>query len=300
MVWLILTSFFILVVMTFYNWSTNKNILFLALHLASISIYALSHYFLAIDFNAVFGAILFNHFTPLYLASGPLLYLYIRGVLEDKFEIQGLDWLHFVPALLQLALVMPYTLGYAFDEKVQLMQELYNNPNLYLETIFNWPLNGAYSAIIRFISFMSYLVFSAVKVYQFIDSNRERTSNNLPRLIVSRWLSYLLFSLVSMSVLYAYFLLNQNNDLNYVFSPESVVLQTVIALFIIFNNFSLLVFPEIMFGIIVARPIRSTAKRRKITGSKSRQVAKIPIKDLDYFENLSGEIENLMKRANCS
>jgi len=57
MPFLVLLSLFVLLSMTVFNWSKNKNIIFITLLLTSINLWAILHYWLVIDFNASMAAI---------------------------------------------------------------------------------------------------------------------------------------------------------------------------------------------------------------------------------------------------
>jgi len=80
--------------------------------------------FLSVIFFARFGQILtslffksgqpntlaFFHqiFTPFYYAAPACFYLYITGFLQDRKNLQKIEWLHFLPALLAIIHVIPW------------------------------------------------------------------------------------------------------------------------------------------------------------------------------------------------
>ncbi|RLJ75071.1 AraC-like DNA-binding protein [Pedobacter alluvionis] len=80
--------------------------------------------FLSVIFFARFGQILtslffksgqpntlaFCHqiFTPFYYAAPACFYLYITGFLQDRKNLQKIEWLHFLPALLAIIHVIPW------------------------------------------------------------------------------------------------------------------------------------------------------------------------------------------------
>lgn len=85
MIWLTLISLLLVLVMTYYNWSSNRNSAFLGIYLGLFSLYAFTHYLMVIDFQPNLAAVLFNHLTPFYLLFGPVLFWYTRGVIADDF-----------------------------------------------------------------------------------------------------------------------------------------------------------------------------------------------------------------------
>ena len=168
MTYLIVFSFFVLLVMTIFSWPKNKNIIFLSLLFTSINIWAIIHYWLVIDFNVNMAAIFSNHFTPIYLMIGPFLYFYVRGVIQDDFLWKKTDLIHLIPAALQLAIIIPYTFGYSQEEKVNLLLEIHNNPSDYLNTYFNPIFNALQTGAIRIFSVIVYLTYSTYLLINYV------------------------------------------------------------------------------------------------------------------------------------
>ena len=184
MPYLVIVSFFILIGMTIFNWSKNRNIIFLALLLTGINIWAILHYWLVIDFNAQLVAIFSNHFTPIYLLIGPSLYFYVRGVTKDDFIWKKADFLHLIPAAVQLALILPYTFGYTHQEKMNLMLDIHNNPSDYLETYFNPAFNALQTGVIRLSSFAIYLLLSSFMLIKYLLNSTGNALLSIQRHIV--------------------------------------------------------------------------------------------------------------------
>lgn len=86
----------------YFNWKSNKNTLFLVAFLIILSFYKLIHCLLAIE-NFVFcSTVLFNLILPLTLLPGPLLFWYNQKTIQEKHKWNKLDYLHFIPVILQL------------------------------------------------------------------------------------------------------------------------------------------------------------------------------------------------------
>lgn len=291
---MILVSFFVLIVMTIINWSRNRNIIFLTLLLTSINLFAILHYWLVIDFNEIMVAILSNHFTPLYLLTGPFLYFYIRGVINDDFIWKRTDWIHLIPAAIQLLLILPYTFGYSFDEKVELMMDLYSNPSVYLDNYFNPLFNAIQSGLIRFISLGFYLVLSfSIVINYFIKSTRSIIFS-FERYLILRWIIYLHISLILILCLYIYLIYQSNLDFSFALTSKSSMIQVSIAFLITINNLSLLFLPEIMFGLIIPKmPIRSIENKSETSNNNLNTT---PIKDVEYLDKISNSVDSIMRK----
>jgi len=301
MVWLTLVSLLVLVVMVYYNWSSNRNVIFLGLLLSFISIYALAHYWLAIDFNATLSAIIFNHFTPLYLLVGPMLYFYVRGVLADDFVWKNTDWFHFAPALIQLIAISPYLLTVPFSEKMTLVNELTQNSDEVVSMRFNMFFSTLQNSLYRFLSVIVYWVISFRLILKFLFNSRSSITYNLQRSVVMRWLLYLHISFLILTLLYAVFLYRFGADSAFLNSQASYTLQTAIAFFIIVNNLSLLLFPELLFGIIRTRSLRSlqvVAQDLSLTmEDKETEDNSLPFKNHDYFLELGNRLKDYMEEG---
>ena len=299
MVWLILVSLLVLIVMVYYNWSTNKNTIFLGLLLGLVSLYCLTHYWMAIDFQPFLSAIFFNHFTPFYLVTGPLLYWYVRGVLKDEFIWKNTDWYHLIPFFIQLIAIVPYTFGNSFDSKVEIIQQLNTNPARIAEMRFNFIFSTSQNSLIRLGLFLIYLLASFSQIVGHLKREKTPIGITLQRSVVVRWLIYLHISLLVMLVLYLVFLYRFGADTSFLKTPQSATLQTIIATLLIINNLSLLLFPELLFGIIRSHPsankqTNSGAKKASSAQKSSKKKSQVPFKDQAYFAELGKRFKTYM------
>mgnify|MGYP000135223575 FL=1 len=80
--------------------ATNRVNIFLFLFLLSTNIYNLAIYATLNAQNLKFMAVILVNFSPLYLLSGPLLYFYVRGIVNDNSRLQRSDILHFIPFII--------------------------------------------------------------------------------------------------------------------------------------------------------------------------------------------------------
>lgn len=292
--YLVIFSFFVLIFMTYFNWSRNKNIVFLAILLTGINLWATLHYWLVNDFNEQLVAIFFNHFTPIYLLIGPSLYFYLRGVIKDDFIWKKTDLIHLIPATVQLILILPYTFGYSYDEKVYLIADIQNNASDYLTTYFNLVFNAVQTEAIRIGSFSIYLIFSFSVLIKYIIRSARSAIINIQRHIILRWLIYLHVSLFLILGLYIYLLNQSYIDVNFAIKPESYKVQNSLAFLISINNLSLLLIPEILFGLIIPKRPSNSVNFGSDLEDKDRQ--KPPLKDIEYLTELSDRIDQIMSQ----
>lgn len=291
MVWLTLVSLLVLAVMTYHNWSTNKNTIYLSLFLLLFTLYALTHYWMVIDLQPTYAAILFNHLTPFYLLAGPLLYLYVRGVLRDQFILNYTDWFHAIPAGIQLIAISPYLFTVSFGSKVELVQALSNDPTILGSIRFNWMFSTLQNSIIRLGLFLIYLVISARLLVLYIGRSKPSLGITLQRSVVLRWLIYLHLSVALVISLYLIFLFRFGQNPSYLLEDSAVILQTIIALIIVLNNLSLLLFPELLFGILRIPTISAKSNKTTHRGAASQP----RFKDQAYFADLGKRFKTYMK-----
>lgn len=289
---LVTASFFVLIIMTVFNWSKNRNIIFLTLLLTSINIWAILHYWLVIDFNEQMAAIFSNHFTPIYLMIGPFLFFYVRGVIKDDFIWKKTDLFHLIPAAVQIALILPYTFRYTYEEKVNLMLYLHNNPSDYLETYFNSVFNALQTGAIRLTSFAIYLIFSSSLLIKYLLRSTGSVVLNIQRHIVLRWLIFLHVSLLLILGLYSYLIYQSNVDHNFALTSQSYTLQNSLAFLISINNLSLFLIPEIMFGLII--PKKPSNSVEHASDIRDKDLPEPPLKDVEYLTDISDRIDLVM------
>ena len=163
-----------------YNRVSNR---FLALLMVAIALWVLDGFFRV---SGLYGQNAGLYFSPIYysLGFGPLLYFYVRSLVNHGFRWRARYWLHFIPVLLQAGLYwwlrfQPYAVRNDFWEQV-------HRPVTYrLEFIGTW------------VSLMVYLFFSLRLLRQYrrwlLDNFSEVSRLRL------RWLRWLLLLLAVVS-----------------------------------------------------------------------------------------------------
>ena len=291
MVWLTIISLLVLMVMTYYNWSANKNIIFLSLYLALFTTYGLTHYWMTIDVEPRLAAIFFNHFTPLYLLVGPLLYFYVKGVLSDELVFKRTDFIHLIPGIIHLVAVAPYIFTVPFETKVEMLQSLIENPTLATKIRFNWMFTNEQNALIRLGLLLGYILATARLLLKHLNQNNIPISIKLQRSVVLRWLIYLHISTLTLISLYIFFLFSFAKDNSFIDTQLATTIQTLLAVFLVINNLSLLLFPELLFGI----PILRRADSIDVVLDTPADRASIRFKDEAYFQDLGNRFMSYME-----
>lgn len=261
------------------NWKVNTNAIYLALFLISASMYGIAHYFVLYGKSPFWLAVFYNHFTPLMLLLGPFLFFYVRGTLDDTTRLKKSDVFHFIPALIHLIGIVPYSLQ-SFSEKTQIASRIIENVDAILDINTNYFYSITLNFIIRpvlllvYILYCMYLIWKRFSVYNF--------DTNIPKrqLIISlRWLMILIMSLFFIVVVFLIITFNS------VQQKPSIGLVNTYPLYILSGvaycvmSFSLLLFPNILYGF----PKRVEVKKQSV--KKQKPTLEIQAEVLEQIED---------------
>lgn len=185
------------------------------------------------------------HFTPFYLLLGPFFYFYVRGLVYDDHKLYKKDIIHFIPAIIILINICPYLLN-RFDQKLFFADEVMREPFNMFKYNFLF-LSPSASFISRPIFAISYVIPAAVLIYK---KRINENYNNMQSRLIYRWL----ISLIAMSLLlYFAFLMfsiigyETRNTHETEVRSEYILYATGLGLILL--NFSLLFFPNILYGL---------------------------------------------------
>jgi AraC-like DNA-binding protein len=226
---------------------TNKANIFLVFYLILINIFNLIVYASMYSTNKYVVAVGAIHFSPLFILSGPMLFFYVRSLLNDNPKLKRIDLLHFIPAVLHLINNFNYYL-IPFDVKVGFAEKIISDRSLMLN--FEPVLfSGTTVHLLRSIIALVYVFICAVMVYKHYKKNG--LIGVVQYKLIIRWLVVLLIFSISMhiSVLYnmakLLFYWNFNAPIN--MTPWVVFFISIFSLIIL--NLAIFFFPNILFGL---------------------------------------------------
>ena len=147
---------------------------YLAYHFFLNSLFGFSHWASVLTDSENLRAIFLIHYFPIYLLNTPFLYFYVRAVLTEKIQIKGWDYLHFVPFLVILINILPYSL-LPWQEKLNFAYQLHQNFGRIYEIYFPFVSFGVYF-VLRSVLSLAYIIASALIVRKAIMSD-ELTHN---------------------------------------------------------------------------------------------------------------------------
>lgn len=266
------------------NWKINPNAIYLALFLMCSSIYGITHYLVIYGKSPFWLAIFYNHFTPLMLLLGPLLFFYVRGTLDDTTHLKKSDIFHFIPALIHLVGIVPYSLQ-SFSEKIQIASRIIENINGILDINTNYFYSTTVNFIIRPVLLLFYILYCMYLIWKRFSITHFDANIPKKQLLISfRWLIILIMSLFFIVV---EFLIITFNSIQ---QKPSVGLVNTYPLYILSGaaycimSFSLLLFPNILYGfpkrLVV---IKESVKKQKRTSAIQAEIVE-QIEDDPFFE----------------
>jgi AraC-like DNA-binding protein len=274
------------IILVAFNWKVNKSVLYLALFFVAFACYGLTHHFTLYGQSPFWLAIFYNHFAPLYLLPGPLLYFYTKESLTDKKAITNWkDYLHFIPALVNIIAIAPYIIS-PFSEKLSIASQILQNFDALISIKVNW----LYEPIVGFM--VRPLMLLAYASYIYIMLIRYRPKSELLQRIpisqykfVKNWILGL--SIISFMSALGFLVLTLNLIL-YGISKVVITampLHFVIGIIFCMLPITLLLFPKILYGI----PI-SAEKEKILSMNSSKKIKKVAEIEEDPFLALSNEI----------
>lgn len=230
-----------------YNWNENKTAIYLGGFLTLLAWYAVTHYFTAIEKDPFWFAILYGNFAYLNLATGPLLYFYIRGTIRDSAQLHLKDALHFIPFGLNLVGLLPHILS-PFSEKLALANLILANFDSLISFQIDWLVPIEVNFAMRPLLLLSYSCYSAYLIYNFKKRQISPLESSQYR-ITFQWLFVLLTTTIISTACYLYFVIGFIKD-----KPELALLKLNWATYgMTFTLFSftvfLLLFPQILYGL---------------------------------------------------
>lgn len=249
-VYISLLSCFLALIMMVYHWKVNRNTIFLGLLIFFLASYAITGYVLVNDQSRFWMAIFYAHPAPFWYLPGPLLYLYARGTLEDRFRIQPLDLLHLVPFLISLVGLFPYLIS-PFEEKLKLADAIIKDLQAprYIQT--NWLLSFEANLLLRPLLMIVYSVVCIIMV-----ARAEKIFSYSPSIPKSQWefsrkwlllLSTILIIISIPSLLLSIYY-NSDYSVNRIDIRNSFISETV-GYTLLLLPVILIIFPQILYGI---------------------------------------------------
>jgi len=265
-----LTTIILSVVLALHNFRFNKNCIYLAGYLLLNSLFVIANYYFFESKSVIGISILFGHIAPFYHLSGPMLYFYIKGTMDDKWRFGFSDYWHFIPFLIGAINTSPYYF-IDFSQKIEYAKRIILDIN-FLRSI---DITLFYPTYVQSISRpILILIYSIISFRFMINHKTYFLSFKLlkVRKTIYRWLTYLtinamLISIMYIIVTYNYFGYNINTR-----DQITTNLYTIIVKILIFMTPTILLFyPQLIYGISVPLKINIGISENTLKQKKNSQ-----------------------------
>lgn len=250
------------IVLLSYNWKSNKNAIYLSLVFILASLFGIAHYFLVSGESRFWLAVFYNNFAPFIFLVGPFLYFYVRNILKDRQSLSKRDWIHFIPATIALIGTIPYIFQ-PFEKKLQIADQIIQNLNVIREIDVNLFYNVDESFTLRILFAFLYLINCIYLVWKLNPSGiNENQALKKQFLVIYRWLTILLTSLLFIFISFTMLAFNSAYSLPSETIDDGYILYLIAGVAYSVMSFSLILFPEILYG-IPRKNSETTAKKKK-------------------------------------
>lgn len=224
---------------------SNKANRYLFLFFLFNNIYSLAHYATTDSQSDDLVAVMLINFSPVFVLTGPALFFYVRGLLQDDYRLRKKDLFHFIPFLIYFINIAGYLFS-SYDYKLKFALKLIKNPAELLQVEYLF-LPGVFTFLLRPILTIGYVLACASLILRYY---RKNNSTQKQFTLVYKWLSFLL--LISL-IIYGNFLLFSIQGIkesNYEIAAQTGKIYLISVLVgIILLNVSLLFFPNILYGL---------------------------------------------------
>ncbi|MFM1753142.1 MAG: hypothetical protein RLZZ236_81 [Bacteroidota bacterium] len=255
-----LFTILIAIVLFYFNWRTNKNILLLSSVFVLTSLFGISHYFMALDDSRFWLAVFYNHFSPLMFLIGPLLYFYVRNTLYEYTLLRKKDWIHFLPAAIALIGSLPYILQ-PFHKKLEIANQIIQDLDSFQKIEINLFYDMGQSFALRCLLAFLYLIYSGYLVFKTNVKEKKKQYPKKQYLIIYRWIIIFLTCFMLLFVIFILLTFNAIETTPSETIKEGYYLYVLAAVLYSVMSFSLLLFPEILYGIQKKPSLNLTANK---------------------------------------
>lgn len=243
----------------------------------TLFIYFLAHIYWVELQDLKVSLVLVNNFTPLYFLTGPLLYFYVKSILEGEYRFNKNDLLHTIPFTIQVVAISSYVFS-PVENKIEILSLLLEDPQSAVNSEFNIFFNPSGNFFFRFLSISAYIIMS----FRILFKNKHtrtfyRSTYN--------WLLSLLCITSMMIASYILLILNFFNDptnflalINGRFAVATFLLLGVLTLLPLF-------FPHILYG---TSKLKTQEKKltptQRLEALPNRKMISLSKKIISYFE----------------
>ena len=248
-VYLCAFSIFLSLTLLFYNKGYKGANRFLSGYLSCSSLLLITQYFFIYSKSADLTTIFVAGFPSLFYLIGPFAYFYVRSILRDNVKLSKKDYLHFLLFIIIFIGLLPFFFS-SWEYKCFISQKIIDRT--YMGSIYN--INYLVPKTINQILRPPFALFYLVLVSREFIKNRNVFKSFSQAKVMKIWLGlfYLLFSLTVIFYIIVHLVYHLNINFFYTNLWFYYVISSIAFFYLVFN-FSLVLFPQILYGLPIPK-----------------------------------------------
>ena len=245
LVYLCAFSLFLSLTLFFYNKGYKGANRFLSGYLFCSSAFLLTQYFLVYSKSISLIAFFITELPSLFYLIGPFAYFYVRSILRDNVKLTKTDNLHFLPFVIIFIGAIPFLFS-SWEYKCFIAQKIVYGTFMGSKYNINFIVPKVINQLIRPPFALFYLVLISREFFRNIDIFKSFSHAK----VVKIWLG--LFFMVFSVVVVFYIIVQFTFYLKIKFLFDNLwvyyLLNSIAFVYLVFN-FSLILFPQILYGL---------------------------------------------------
>lgn len=248
-VYLCTFSIFLSLTLLFYNKGYKSANRFLSGYLFCSSLFLLTQYLFIYSKSVALTAFFVTGFPSLYFLIGPFAYFYVRSIFRDTVKLSKTDYLHFLPFVLIFIGTIPFLLS-PWEYKCLIARNILGGTFMASKYNINFIVPKIINQLIR----PPYALFYLVLISRKFIKNKPVFKSFSHAKVIKIWLG-LFYIFFNLTVVF-YIIVQLAAYLSIPFLFDNLwfyfIINTIALLYLVFN-FSLALFPQILYGLPIPK-----------------------------------------------
>jgi AraC-like DNA-binding protein len=249
LVYLCAFSLFLSLTLFFYNKGYKGANRFLSGYLFCSSAFLLTQYFLVYSKSISLIAFFITELPSLFYLIGPFAYFYIRSILRDNVKLTKTDYLHFLPFVIIFIGAIPFLFS-SWEYKCFIAQKIVDGTFMGSNYNINFIVPKVINQLIR----PPFALFYLVLIFRNFLKNKNVFTSLSQAKVTKFWL--VLFFLFFCFMVVFYIIVQFAFYLNIQFLFDNFwfyyLINSIAFIYLVFN-FSLVLFPQILYGLPIPK-----------------------------------------------
>ena len=248
-VYLCAFSIFLSLTLLFYNKGYKGANRFLSGYLFCSSAFLLTQYFLIYSKSITIIAFFISGIPSLFFLIGPFAYFYVRSIFRDNVKLTKTDYLHFLPFVIIFIGAIPFLFS-SWEYKCFIAQKIVDGTFMGSKYNINFMVPKVINQLIR----PPFALFYLVLIFRKFLKNKNLFKSLSQAKVTKLWL--VLFFLFFCFMVFFYIIVQLAFYLNIQFFFDNFwfyhLINGIAFIYVVFN-FSLVLFPQILYGLPIPK-----------------------------------------------